>query len=287
MPVSGYPLPTDRSNITPDRDNHPDDHNTANNAINQLSVLVDSLATAPVGTVTTGQLNAAIAAITPASIGAIPDSQTTIVLDAGVFLDIPCRTGSDPSSPPSGTIRLWGRSETKSFWVMNSDGDKTQICPPFVCPELELGTEASITTVTPAAILTAPVVANATYSVQIRFGYEGDNVTTDQLKVSFTTPAGSKGGWTGQVANKASVATSGTAAYTKIRNTWADTLECGGRGAATPCSGDIIGTLITTAAGNFVWKAALDSVATGVPVKIYGASSANGDAATMILTRVK
>lgn len=287
MPVSGYPLPTDRTDETPMDDNHPLDHNTVNQAVNELSEAVDVLQAAPPGDVTVEDLNAAIAAITPEDIGAIPDTQATIVLDAGLFLDIPCRTGSDPSSPPSGTIRLWGRTETKSFWVMNSDGDKTQICPPFVCPEVELGTEALVTTTTPASILTAPVVANATYDVQIRFGYEGDNVTTDQLTVSFTTPSGSKGGWTGQVLNAANTGTSGTSAYTKARKGWGDTLECGARGAGSRCSGDITGTLITTTAGNFVWRAALDSVSTAVPVKIYGASSANGDVATMTLTRVK
>jgi len=285
MPVSGYPLPTDRTDETEMDDNHPLDHNTANAAINELSVSVDALIAAPAGNATQTWVNQQIDAITAADVGAIPDSQTTLVIDAGLFLDLPCRA-THPSAPPADSIRLYGLTD-ETAWVMNSTGAKTQLCPPFVCPEVELGTEAQVTTITPAAVLTAPVVANATYDVVIKFGYEGDNVTTDQLKISFTAPAGSKGGWTGQLLNKANIATSGTGAYTKIRNTWTDTLEAGGRGAATPCSGDITGTLYTTTAGNFVWLAALDSVSTAVPVKIYGASSANGDAAKMTLTRVK
>lgn len=286
MPVPGYPLPVDRTDDTPMDDNHPLDHNVANAAINNLSVAVDDILATPAGDVTLAVMNAAIDAAKTDLRDEFPVPGTTLAMTSE-FLDIPCRTGSDPSAPPAGTIRLWGRSETKSFWVMNSDGNITQVCPPFVCPELELGTEASVTTTTPAAVLTAPVVANATYDVQIRGGYEGDNVTTDQLKVSFTTPAGSTGGWTGQMLNAANVGTSGTSAYTKIRKGWTDTLECGGRGAATRCPIDITGTLFTTTAGNFVWLAALDSIVTAVPVKIYGASSANGDVATMTLTRVK
>jgi hypothetical protein len=283
MPVSGYPLPVDRTDETPMDDNHPLDHNVANAAINELSDLVDDLIAAPSGDVTEEDLTAAIDAAKTDLRDEFPVPGTTLAMTSG-YLRIPATLASLPSAPPADHIDVIALTN-ESLWVQNSAGAATQLTPPFVSPTTMLATEAAVSTTTAADVLSVPVVANAIYDVAIVFGYEADNDGSTGIRFEFTVPASSAGHWRGEYINAANTGTSGTAAPTHLAKTWAQNSTAGGLSIGVAAAGRITGTLITAGtAGTFAWRARLS--ATGTAGKIYGMNTASYAGARMTLTRV-
>jgi hypothetical protein len=283
MPVSGYPLPVDRTDETPMDDNHPLDHNRVNAAVNELSEAVDDLLAVPPGTVTTGDLTAAIEAAKTDLRDEFPVPGTTLAMTSG-FLAIPGTLAAHPSAPPADTAYVYVLTD-ETIWVQNSAGAKTQLGPPLVSPSTLLATEAAVTSTTAADVLSVAVVANALYDVCIDFGYEAHNVANEGLRFTFTVPAGADGSWRGQYINSGNTGTSGSATSNHLLKKWSENHVAGGLSIGVAAAGRIVGTLITdVTAGNFVWRAALAGGSTAG--KIYGMTTTDYVGARMTLTRI-
>lgn len=289
MPLDGVPFRTDFTDETPMGPAiHAAIHNAINEALNTISDLLDEFAAAPPGTVTEAEMNEAIEqailGVTPESIGAIPDTESTITLTDNVLV-IPTRA-THPAAPPADHISIYGLND-ESSWVQTSTGEKTQTGPPWLSPSVVLATSATISSaVSYSDILTAAIQNNAAYRVHIFGAYTADTAaTTGRLQTAFSVPAGAGGTWTARTIQAAYTGTSGSTTMTQIAKNWSQNAASGGAGPSTPVPFEVVGIIITGAtAGNFVWKAKLNEA--GPTATIYGMDQANFLGAMMTLTRV-
>jgi hypothetical protein len=259
---------------------------------------VVQLAQGPTGGVSLATMNAAIAAaigaITPESIGAIPESQQVVTFISGV-LKQPKRA-THPSVDLSNAQYYCLTDNT--VWVMAPTGVKTQLAPGFVSPSVELATEKTVNSLTLSTVLTTTLDPDSVYDLTIAFVYEATVAASgERLRLAFDPPPGATGWWGVQGLAVTQAAANGSASY--LAKQWDETFDIGGSGAGTANArwGIIRGTVFTSdhepapnAEANFDFRARLSTLdGAGVPLvaaKIYGANTVDYDAARMTLKKI-
>ena len=258
---------------------------------------VVQLATGPTGGISEAEaeamIAAAIAEITPASIGAIPESMDVILYDQGVQ-NTPTR-GTHPAA--NGDRQDYVLTDG-TCWVMTPTGVKVQIAPGFVSPTVELATEKTVNSITLSTVLSAVLEQESVYHLDIRFTYESTVAASgERLRLAFDPPPGTTGWW-GVHSMNSTGAASGTLAPSWVAKQWDETFDIGGSGAALPRMCHIVGTVFTddsftpapNAEANFDFRARLSTLEGAgvalVPAKIYGANTVDYDAAVMRLTKI-
>jgi hypothetical protein len=248
------------------------------------------------GGVTVGTMNAAIAAaialVTPASIGAHPDTSPIVLLVDNVQ-STPMRS----THPIANGLRQDYALGDGTCWVMAPLGQKVQISPGFVSPSVELALEKTVNSLTLSTVFTLNLEPNAVYDLDLPFAYESTVAASgERLRVTFDPPPGTTGWYGVQSMNSAGQAV-GTLASNFTAKKWTETFDIGGSGAALPRYAKIIGTIYTgdhepapDAEAAFDFRARLSTLdGAGVPLvpaKIYGANTVDYDAARMTCNRL-